>query len=332
MSVLPFLALLALAGVVYVACELFVNGVEHLGARLRLGGLAVGTVLAAAGTALPESVITLVAVAVRGGPDGAEIGIGAAMGGPLALATVAYGAIGLALWREQRHAGSPAPALDLGQVARDQRTFLVLFAAKAGLGLVAFAWKPWLGGLFLLAYAAYVVRELRAGREEHDEAEEFEPLTFQRRRAVPSGWAVWGQVAVALAVVVVASQLFVDRLVTVAPVLGLPASVTALLLAPVASELPEVLNGVLWVRAGKPRLALAAVSGSMIVQVTVPSAFGLFWTPWEFAPAVTAAAVTTAAALAWVLVLHARGGLTAGRLALAPLALLPLGALLPALV
>ena len=56
------LLLLACAVTIYLACEWFVNAVEWLGVRLQVGPVAVGTVLAAAGTALPESVVTLVAV------------------------------------------------------------------------------------------------------------------------------------------------------------------------------------------------------------------------------------------------------------------------------
>src|SRR5664279_6553832 len=88
------LLLLGCAVAIYIACEWFVNAVEWLGVRLKMGTLAVGTVLAAIGTALPESVVTLVAVTLGHGPQSKQIGIGAAMGGPLALATIAYGVTG----------------------------------------------------------------------------------------------------------------------------------------------------------------------------------------------------------------------------------------------
>src|SRR3954453_14966342 len=91
------ITLLTCAVAIDLACEWFVNAVEWLGLRLRIGPLAVGTVLAAFGTALPESVVTFVAVVFGSGPDQKEIGVGAAMGGPLALATVAYGVTGFVL-------------------------------------------------------------------------------------------------------------------------------------------------------------------------------------------------------------------------------------------
>src|SRR3954465_5312429 len=77
------------AVVIYLACEWFVNAVEWLGARLRVGPIAVGPVLAAVGTALPESIVTLVAVLFGGEESGDDIGVGAALGGPRVVGTIA---------------------------------------------------------------------------------------------------------------------------------------------------------------------------------------------------------------------------------------------------
>lgn len=137
------------------------------------------------------------------------------------------------------------------------------------------------------------------------------PLHLQRRRPRPATWAVVVQTVGALGVVYAASQLFVGQLGAVGPVLGLPPAVTALLLAPIATELPEIMNAVIWVRQGKPRLALANISGAMMIQATVPSGLGLLFTPWRFdAPLVLAGAVTMAA-MAYLIVLLRRGRLTA---------------------
>src|SRR5260370_8358332 len=89
-----FLLLLASAAAIYVACEWFVNAVEWLGRRLRVGPLAVGTIPAAFGTALPESVVTFLAVVFGTGASQKNIGVGAAIGGPLVLAPIAYAAPG----------------------------------------------------------------------------------------------------------------------------------------------------------------------------------------------------------------------------------------------
>src|SRR5688500_17697383 len=67
----------------------FTNAVEWLGNRLDLGAGAVGALLAAVGTALPESVIPVVALLSGGGEEKVEIAIGAIIGAPFMLATVA---------------------------------------------------------------------------------------------------------------------------------------------------------------------------------------------------------------------------------------------------
>ena len=86
------------------------------------------------------------------------------------------------------------------------------------------------------------------------------------------------QTTATLVVIFVASQVFVDQLDWAGPQLGLSATVTALLLAPVATELPEVMNALIWVRQGKTQLALSNISGSMMVQATVPSGLGILFT------------------------------------------------------
>ena len=67
----------------------------------------------------------------------------------------------------------------------------------------------------------------------------------------------------------------------------------ALLLSPIATELPEILNAVIWVRQGKTSLALGNISGAMMIQATVPSALGIFFTPWLLSPALLWAAAVT---------------------------------------
>jgi cation:H+ antiporter len=299
--------LIGCAVVIYLACEAFVNAVEWLGERLKVGALAVGTILAALGTALPESVVTLVAV-VSGRQDTKDIGVGAALGGPLVVGTIAYAVTGaMLLLRARKQPAILVPATtrearllddtDTTGLARDQTWFLAIFAFKFALGLVAFAIKPWLGLLFFAAYGAYVWQQMR-GTGGRASAEGLEPLTFQLRRASPSTAAVIAQTLVTLVVIFAASQLFVAQLEWAGPALGLSPVVVALLLAPIATELPEIMNAIIWVRQGKTQLALANISGAMMIQATVPSGLGLLFTAWRFdTPLILAAGATVLSVL-----------------------------------
>jgi cation:H+ antiporter len=341
-------ALIACAVAIYLSCEWFVNAVEWLGQRLNLGSMAVGTVLAAFGTALPESVVTLVAVTTGPTADVRNIGVGAAMGGPLVLATVAYGATGAMLLlrrrarsREkvlvgvgaaslvERSAVEPDDAHDLGgawfttsqtaRLARDQRWFLAVFVVKVALGLVAFAVKPWLGVLFFAVYALYFWREIRSGQPGDADEELVEPLKLQPRAAQPANVAVLAQTLGALVVIFASSQLFVHQLDAIGPMLGLSGAVTALLLAPIATELPEIMNAIIWVRQGKTQLALANISGAMMIQATVPSGLGLLFTDWRLDHALLWSGAITMAAITYLLATMRANKLTPTRLALSAL-------------
>ncbi|AJY64649.1 sodium:calcium antiporter [Burkholderia glumae] len=300
--VVTFALLLAAAGIIYFSCETFVNGVEWLGRKLNLTQTATGTILAAFGTALPESVVTLVAVAFGTTPAHKEIGVGAAIGGPLALSTVAYSVVGFALLAVARRAGRDAKAgvdANTAQLRRDQLWFLAIFVAKIGLGLVVFQFKPLLGIAFLAAYAFYCWRELTADGDgaAHDE---LEPLMLRPRSDDPAlGWVIL-QTLGALVVIFAASHLFVGQIGAVGPWLGLSPQLTALLFSPIATELPEIMNAVIWVRQRKERLALANISGAMMIQATIPTAFGLFFTPWHLASPSILAAVMTAIAIVFL--------------------------------
>src|SRR3978361_1099410 len=125
--------LLGSAVVIYLACEVFVNGVEWVGRKFAVGQQATGTILAAFGTALPESIVTFVAVVFGVTAAQKEIGVGAALGGPLVLATLAYATAGIVLLVVGKGRANLAALKDPdGHLSRDQAWFLIIFLAKIG--------------------------------------------------------------------------------------------------------------------------------------------------------------------------------------------------------
>jgi cation:H+ antiporter len=217
------LLFLGSAVLIYLSCQFFVNGVEWVGARLNIGQTATGTILAAFGTALPESAVTFVAVVFGNSNAEHEIGIGAALGGPLVLSTLAYGVVGLTLLGSARLHVRKKETLDVDcrRLSRDQGWFLSIFVVKLALGLVAFPGKPWLSILFLGAYALYVWQEL--GRDEAASGGmELDPLKICPRQPEPSLLLASLQTGLALAVIFAASRVFVGQLEIVGIHLGRP--------------------------------------------------------------------------------------------------------------
>jgi cation:H+ antiporter len=298
------------AAAIYFACEYFVNGVEWLGRRLGVGETATGTILAAFGTALPESAVTFVAVVFGRNPAQKDIGVGAALGGPLVLATISYAVVGFAMRWNQRRLGRATQVIecDSTRLRHDQTWFLCIFMLKVALGLLVFNYKPWLGALFLLAYAAYLLRELRGAQVLSSEA--LEPLKLHPKADPGLLWPLL-QTALALIAIAIASKVFVGQLESIGIWAGLSPQLVALLLSPVATELPETMNALIWVRQGKERLALANISGAMMIQATIPTACGLFFTTWMFSRELVVSGGITIAAVAVLLGLFSKNAVNA---------------------
>ena len=309
---------LVCAALIYLACEYFVNGVEWVGRRMNLGETTTGTVLAAFGTALPESAVTFVAVVF--GRDAAQknIGVGAAVGGPLVLATISYAVVGFVLLLSQRKLKRADAGLevDCARLCRDQGWFVLIFVATIALGLVDFPGKRWCGIALFGAYAWYVWREMRNDGKDKDteEQDKLEPLKFRPHDANPS--MIWAaiQTVGALIVISIASRIFVSQIESIGDGFGVSAQFVALLLSPVATELPETLNAVIWVRQGRERLALANISGAMMIQATVPAGLAMLFTNWRFDRALIAAAVITTVAVVALWLLFQRRAVSARKL------------------
>ena len=296
--------------VILAGALLFTNAVEWIGHRLKLGEGAVGSLLAAVGTAMPETLIAIVAL-VGTAEGGDQVAIGAIVGAPFLLATLAMGLVGLFayLYRERREQGLELKA-HRPTLERDLLFFLAFFALSLALGWGApDPLRIGVGILVILAYPVYIARTLRAGGEVQDE-ETLNPLVFERRperREDPGLLLCVVQLMVGLGAMVGGAHLFVESLLHIAESLGVEAVVLALVLAPLATELPEKVNSFFWVRDGKDSLALGNISGAMVFQSTIPVGIGLLFTDWQLS---TNAAVSVGLGLAGGLlayeVLHRR--------------------------
>jgi cation:H+ antiporter len=283
--------------VILFGAQLFTNGVEWIGERFGLSEGAVGSVLAAIGTALPETVLPLIAILSGGVTSGDEIGVGAILGAPFMLSTLAMFVLGIALLVSARGGRRGTRLLAEPSVVRqDLACFLGMYGAALVAGRISSHPVKWaVAVLLLVAYAAYVRRHFQSPGENELEVQasgEVHPLYLRAWlerllkparpwAAKPPGWATVGQTLVALALIVGGARVFVDGMETLAEAFHVPSLVFALVVAPVATELPEQFNGVLWVGRRKDTLALGNVTGAMVFQSSFPVTIGMLLTPWH---------------------------------------------------
>jgi len=297
--------------VILAGALLFTNAVEWIGHRLELGEGAVGSLLAAVGTAMPETLIAIVAL-IGAAEGGDQVAIGAIVGAPFLLGTLAMGLVGLFayLYRRRREQGLELkvhrPTLE-----RDLLFFLFFFSISLALAWGApDALRIPVGIAVILAYPLYIARTLRGGGEVQDQ-ETLNPLIFERRserREDPGPLLCVLQLLVGLGAMVGGAHLFVEELLNIAESLGVEAVVLALILAPLATELPEKVNSFFWVREGKDSLALGNITGAMVFQSTIPVGIGLLFTGWELSGnAALSVVLGLAGGLLAYEVLHRRG-------------------------
>ena len=271
----------------------FTNAVEWLGQRMNLGAGAVGALLAAVGTALPESVIPIVALLGGASEEEEQIAIGAIIGAPFLLATLAMLlVVGSAhLFAGRREQGADVTG-EPESTRRDLHWYLALMPVGIVLGVISSSdWLRYAGAVLLIAgYAAYVRTTVKKGGDAEDE--ELDALYFDTSKDdPPSTLQMTLQFAVSLAAIIAGAELFVTAVESIAESAGISPLVLALVLAPLATEMPEKANSVLWVRRGKDALALGNITGAMTFQATIPVVLGLVFTDWVLEQQAVVAAV-----------------------------------------
>jgi cation:H+ antiporter len=313
--------------VILIGAELFTNGIEWFGRKLELAEGAVGSVLAAVGTALPETMIPVIAILFTGG-EAENVGIGAILGAPFMLSTLAMFVTGVAVIAVGRRRPTGDRVLADGRVlAHDLRYFGVAYALAIATALLPgpLTWVRLVVAAILLGmYGWYVKAHFEADPD--IDAADLAPLRMHRldRQAhradpsVPRLRVVSLQVLVALACIVGGAWAFVGSVAALSSELGADPALLALVIAPIATELPEKFNSVIWVRQSKDTLALGNITGAMVFQSTIPTVIavvfaGAAWRISSDSLLAFASAGIAFLSIALIFVPVARSGLLTGR-------------------
>jgi cation:H+ antiporter len=275
-----YVALIAALALILISAELFTNGVEWFGRRYELGEGAVGSVLAAVGTALPETLIPIIAIVFTGTAASEQVGVGAILGAPFMLSSLAMLVTGVAVVVFALRRRRPlAVTVNEPVMRRDLSHFLIAYAVAMLSGLIGGrAFHYAIAAALIVFYGYYVWETLRS---EGDLGEDMRPLYFHRHPEMPHRYRIFLQIGVALAGIILGAQIFVHAVEAVSTSLGANPLLVSLLITPIATELPEKFNSVLWVRQSKDTLALGNITGAMVFQSTFPVSIGLVFTTWK---------------------------------------------------
>jgi cation:H+ antiporter len=286
-----------------IASDSFTNAVEWFASLRGLARNAAGAIVAAIGSSLPETMVAVVALVVLHDARSQAVGIGAVLGAPFMLATVVFSVVGgIAFFRHSIYEKTGGfLAVEPRNAIVGLALFLLTFAFVVG---ASFAPTPVVRiGASIAVIVAYFVylryhlHQRESGVEQHPP-----PLRFSPRAAKPRMWIVMVQMAIALAATIVASDWFVSSVSGVSAMAGIPPLVVSLFLSPVATELPEAMNVILWMRRKEDELAFGNVIGAMMFQTSIASAIAMLASPWRLDSHGYAACAAAFAAVLLVLI------------------------------
>ena len=229
--------------------------------------------------------IPIIAILFATGESSNEVGVGAILGAPFMLSTLAMFVTAIAVLQvARRRSDGDVMRVDTGVLGHDMRYFAIAYAIAIGAAFLPLdpVWLKWIVAVILIGiYAWYVKGHFEADPDV--DAEDLAPLRFHRldrnhhriQPAIPRLRVVNVQVVVALGLIVLGAVFFVDAVDHLARQLNVDSVLLALVIAPIATELPEKFNSVIWVRQGKDTLAMGNITGAMVFQSTIPTVVAL---------------------------------------------------------
>jgi cation:H+ antiporter len=290
----------------------FCNALEHLGEKIGISEGVTGSIFVAVGTALPETIVPIIALfgAATGAGEinvGNEIGVGAILGPPLMLSTLSIALMAFSVLKKRGWHGQIRP--ERTGLLRDLKFFsfgylLAILLAYSHNFYRNHVVDVFVVAVLLLSYFFYVMLTIRASsalvKEGHaTEAEDELYLTHFFK--IPNTFAtVAVQALIGLIGLIYFAHVFIEGITGTSAALGIPAFILSVVLIPIATELPEKVNSILWIRKGKDTLAFGNITGAMVFQGLLLPVLGITLTTWELPLEKAISCITTFIAVAWI--------------------------------
>lgn len=289
--------------------EVFTNALEHLGERLGISEGVTGSLFAAVGTAMPESLVPLLAIfaGTENEQVNHEIGVGAILGAPLMLSTLTMCLMGIAIVRERGLHGAMTP--EPTGLARDLNFFLLSFGIASLALFLPFRHGDLaivlttMGGSLVLIYFIYVMLTLRVSAQlvQNGHGTEASRRLFLCYLRLPDKMIViFLQLLLGLVLLIAGAEGFIHAVEVTSREFSISALLLSLLIIPITTELPEKVNSILWIRRRKDTLTFGNITGAMVFQGSILPAIGILLTPWELRAEVLVGVLVTYAAALWL--------------------------------
>ena len=292
---------------IVLTCNLFTNSIEHLGKKFNLDESATGSILAAAGTALPETILPLIAIfQVKGNnSNGIEIGTGAILGSSFLLSAFALFISALAFIFFQKQKLKNPLNINFENFSRDYKFFIVAYFIAITSTFINEKNLKIIIGAFLICYwIFYAIKTISKSNE--NEVEENCPnlyFAFSNKNLENNIFIILLQTIFSLFLLFIFSKLFVEEIQAFSILTKISPLVVSLVLSPLATELPEITNSIIWIKNKKDSLAISNITGAMVYQASICTSIGLIFTDWKFNSIATSNIFCTSCAVLTVFII-----------------------------
>jgi cation:H+ antiporter len=302
---------------IVVSSSIFCNALEHLGERLGVSAGVTGSIFAAVGTALPETIIPILAIATaNGNAVNNEIGVGAILGAPLMLSTLSVFVMAVSVFTKRGVSGKIKP--ESGGLERDLLFFLASYFLAFVCALIPENSLTWFINIVIAAvlfgsYFLYILLTIKSSATlvniGHATTAD-EKLFLALFGFKLSNITIVIQLFLALGLLLYSAEMFISAVKGIAFAHKFSPFLLSLIIIPIATELPEKINSILWLHKGKDTLAVGNITGAMVFQGTLLPVIGILFTNWSLDSKlpVISIAITLFATL-WLYINLKRGGL-----------------------
>lgn len=258
---------------------LFTNAIEFVGYKLRWTGSFTGAVIAPVVTSSPELILFLVAVVVYGGRVGEEIGIGTLLGQPFMAATIVYpiiiaiAAVGYLIRKRDDAVLEVERVLVVPYIVFTLLYPLVLVPTFVADATVKYS----VGVLILASYFAYTYVMYKRGGELIEEVEEvYLGRVFDKSPLLMA----WVQLAISVLLIFYGAKMMVYGMDALSRHIEASPMAVAILVAPLATVLPESITAIIWTARNRDTMAVGALIGEKVLYSTFYPAIGILLTSW----------------------------------------------------
>lgn len=98
----------------------------------------------------------------------------------------------------------------------------------------------------------------------------------------------------------VSAEGFIGSIKSLAVLFNVPVIIISLILVPIATELPEKFNSIIWINKSKDTLAMGNITGALVFQSTILPALAILNSAWKLDNHVFISLMLTLIAVLWL--------------------------------